>query len=152
MEGNVYLRQAARDDVELFFKWVNDSDVRANSFNTEPIPWESHRKWFEKALADDGVRIYVLMQDNLPVGQVRLTAKEKAWDIDYSVDVHYRGHGYGKKIFELLIRAVPAGTEFVAEVKRSNIASQHVFESLEYTKSENSVKDCYEYRKKVCAE
>lgn len=63
MEGNVYLRRADREDVELFFKWVNEPAVRANSFNTETILWENHQKWFETALADDSVRIYVLMQD-----------------------------------------------------------------------------------------
>lgn len=151
MEDNVYLRRADREDAELFFKWVNETAVRGNSFNTEPIPWEHHQKWFEKVLADAGVRIYVLMADSVPIGQIRLTAKEKAWDIDYSVDAHYRGQGYGKKLFELLMREVPVGTEFVAEVKRSNIASQHVFESLEYTKRENRKKDCYEYHKKVGA-
>lgn len=38
MEGNIYLRRADREDVELFFRWVNEPAVRENSFNTEPIP------------------------------------------------------------------------------------------------------------------
>lgn len=33
MESNVYLRRAGREDVEIFFKWVNEPAVRANSFN-----------------------------------------------------------------------------------------------------------------------
>ena len=35
MEGNIYLRRADREDVELFFRWVNEPAVRENSFNTE---------------------------------------------------------------------------------------------------------------------
>lgn len=149
MERNVYLRRAGREDTEIFFKWVNEPAVRANSFNTELIPWESHQKWFEKSLVDDGVRIYVLMSGDIPVGQIRLTAKDSMWDIDYSVDVHYRRKGYGKKLFDLLMHEIPVGTELVAEVKRTNLASQRVFEGLKYTKKENMEKDCYEYHKKV---
>ncbi len=152
MESNVYLRRADKEDVELFFKWVNEPAVRANSFNTEPIPWGSHQKWFEKVLADEGVRIFVLMAGNVPVGQIRLTAKEKMWDIDYSVDVLYRGQGYGKKLFELLVNEVPMGTELVAEVKRNNIASQRVFEGLRFSKKENLEMNCYEYYQKVGAQ
>ena len=85
MESNVYLRQAGREDVEIFFKWVNEPAVRANSFNTEPISWESHQKWFETALADDGVRIYVLMQDSIPVGQVRLVFEDSS-DVDVAIE------------------------------------------------------------------
>ncbi len=101
MEGNVYLRQAGREDAELFFKWVNEPAVRANSFNTERISWKIHQKWFERALADDEVRIYVLMQDNLPVGQVRLAFENSKWQISYSIASAYRGQGYGKIILLL---------------------------------------------------
>ena len=85
MEGNIYLRRADREDVELFFRWVNEPAVRENSFNTELIPWESHQKWFETALADDGVRIYVLMQDSIPVGQVRLVFEDSS-DVDVAIE------------------------------------------------------------------
>lgn len=153
MEGNVYLRQADRDDVELFFKWVNDSDVRANSFNTEPILWESHQKWFEKVLADNRVRIYVLMQDNLPVGQVRLAFKDSKWQINYSIVSAYRGQGYGKIILQLaeneLIKEGHAGDNLFAEVKADNIASQRIFTRLGYREVECKRRNAHAFDKVV---
>ena len=153
MEGNVYLRRADREDVELFFRWVNEPAVRENSFNTELIPWESHRKWFEKVLADDGVRIYVLMQDNLPVGQVRLVFEDSKWQISYSIMSAYRGQGYGKIILQLaeneLIKDGHAGDNLFAEVKADNIASQRIFIRLGYREIACKRSDAHAYDKVV---
>ncbi len=151
MEGNIYLRRADREDVELFFRWVNEPAVRENSFNTESIPWESHRKWFEKVLTDDGVRIYVLMQDNLPVGQVRLVFEDGKWQINYSIASSYRGQGYGKIILQLveneLIGKGHTGEKFFAEVKAHNTASQRIFNSLGYAESKSNHSNAYAYVK-----
>lgn len=153
MEGNIYLRRADREDVELFFKWVNEPAVRENSFNTEPIPWESHQKWFEKVLANDGVRIYVLMQENLPVGQVRLVFEDSKWQISYSIAPAYRGQGYGKIILQLaeneLIKDGHAGATLFAEVKANNIASQRIFTRLGYREVECKRSNAHAYDKVV---
>ena len=153
MEGNIYLRRADREDVELFFRWVNEPAVRANSFSTEPIPWESHQKWFEKALADDGVRIYVLMQDNIPVGQVRLVFEDSKWQISYSIASAYRGQGYGKILLQLveneLIKMGHVGDTLFAEVKTDNIASQRIFTRLGYREVECKRSNAHAYDKVV---
>ena len=153
VEGNVYLRRADREDVELFFRWVNEPAVRENSFNTEPIPWESHQKWFEKVLADDGVRIYVLMQDNLPVGQVRLSFEDNKWQISYSIASAYRGQGYGKLILRLaeneLVNTGHIGEELYAEVKIHNTASQRIFSRLGYVETVSNHSNAYAYVKAI---
>lgn len=153
MEGNVYLRRADREDVELFFRWVNEPAARENSFNTEPIPWESHQKWFENVLADNGVRIYVLMQDNLPVGQVRLVFEDSMWQISYSIASAYRGQGYGKRILQLaeneLISNGHTGEKLFAEVKAHNTASQRIFNRLGYAESKSNHSNAYAYVKVI---
>ena len=147
MDGNVYLRRVDREDVDLFFKWVNDPAVRANSFNTERIQWESHRKWFENVLADDSVCIYVLMQDNLPVGQVRLVFEANKWQISYSIASAYRGQGYGKILLQLveneLINNGHTGEELFAEVKIHNNASQRIFSRLGYVETVRNHTNAY---------
>ncbi len=153
MEGNVYLRRAGREDAELFFKWVNEPAVRANSFNTEPISWENHQKWFEKLLVDDMIRIYVLLQDNTSVGQVRLAFEDNKWQISYSIAAAYRGQGYGKIILQLaeneLIMDGHAGDTLFAEVKTDNIASQRIFTRLGYREVECKRRDAHAYEKVV---
>ena len=153
MEGNIYLRRAMRADVELFFKWVNEPAVRENSFNTAPIPWKNHQKWFEKVMADDGVRIYVLMRDNISLGQVRLTFEDNKWQISYSITSAYRGQGYGKLILQLaeneLASTGHSGEEIFAEVKIHNTASQRIFSRLGYVETVSNHSNAYAYVKVI---
>lgn len=153
VEKNTYLRQAVREDVERFFEWANEPAVRKNSFNTESIPWETHQQWFEKVLADDGVRMYVLMQKYLPMGQVRLSFEEGKWQISYSIASTYRGQGYGKIILQLaeneLIRDGHVGETLFAEVKTDNVASQRIFAKLGYQEVESKHSNAYVYVKVI---
>lgn len=149
----VYLRRADSDDVELFFKWANEPAVRANSFNMEPILWENHKTWFGKVLADGGTCMYVLMEDNLPVGQVRLALKDSKWQVSYSIDVSYRGRGYGKIILHLaeneLARDGHVGETLFAEVKTDNIASQRIFVKQGYREVVSEHSNAYAYVKVI---
>ena len=151
MEERLFLRPATLDDVYLLFEWVNEPAVRQNSFNTDLIKFEEHESWYKNALSNDTVKIFILMKDGQPIGQIRLTAKGQAWDIDYSVDVSYRGNGYGNRLFELVEQELQKGTELIGEVKSSNVASQKVFERQGYQRTANDGGDYYTYIKKVGA-
>lgn len=155
LEKYFYLRKANVDDVKLFFKWVNESAVRENSFNTEPIPWENHQAWFKKVLANEDIRIYVMMQENNPIGQVRLALENSKWLISYSIASSYRGQGYGQIILQLaeneMIREGHTGEILFAEVKVSNIASQRIFIKLGYKGAVSEHSNAYAYIKMIDA-
>jgi UDP-2,4-diacetamido-2,4,6-trideoxy-beta-L-altropyranose hydrolase len=128
------IRDAKLSDAELLFTWVNDNDVRENSFNQNPIQWENHVIWLIKKLSDHNVKIFILELDGLPVGQIRyeLTENDK-WIIDYSISKNYRGRGLGKQIISITIALFENGI-FRGEVKSSNIASKKAFESNGFSK------------------
>ncbi len=155
LEKQIYLRQADINDMDLFFKWVNEPAVRRNSFNTEPIPWENHQAWFEKVLADEEIRIYVLMKNDNPIGQVRLALENGKWQISYSIASSYRGQGYGKIILQLaendLICDDHVGETIFAEVKADNVASQKIFIKLGYQEVASERSDAYAYVKAIKA-
>ena len=46
----IFLREALQLDVELLYKWANDPIVRQNSFQTEEIPHDTHREWFDRMM------------------------------------------------------------------------------------------------------
>jgi len=48
----IKLRKATYEDCYLLFDWANDDAVRANSFNSEKIDIETHKKWLEDKLQD----------------------------------------------------------------------------------------------------
>ena len=43
--NKLYLRTADENDMDLLFQWANDPDVRKNSFHSEPISYETHKKY-----------------------------------------------------------------------------------------------------------
>lgn len=123
---NFFLREATLDDALLLFEWVNDKDVRLNSINKEYIIFENHLKWLENSLKSNDILIYILSDGEINYGQVRIDNHKRCWTIDYSIDCHYRGKGYGSLIVNLLIKK-HKNFNFNAFVKKSNFSSIHVF-------------------------
>lgn len=137
----VFLRRAEKVDMDLLFKWANDPVVRSNSFNTEPIPYENHVKWFNKIMEDETVLQFILMDGDTPIGQIRLNIDGEDAEIGYSIGSEFRGKGYGHKILQLTANEVrtnhPEIRSLIAKVKPENKASNKLFVSegygLEYT-------------------
>lgn len=139
------LRDVRTDDRDLLFRWANDPDVRRVSFHSEPIPYEDHVRWFEKLLNSDHVRQFVLEEDAVPVGQVRIDISGEEAEISYSVAAEYRGLGYGNALLRMLHERVraeyPQIKVLCARVKPDNLSSQKTFEKLGYDRKYV----CYEF-------
>jgi UDP-2,4-diacetamido-2,4,6-trideoxy-beta-L-altropyranose hydrolase len=131
------LRPADDGDSRFYYTLVNDPEVRRNSFQSAPIPWEDHQKWFAGKRAARNSRLWVLTAGGLAVGQLRLDRTDRRAYIDYALDSLVRGRGWGHDIIALGLRAFFADPDFVndditvgAEVKSSNRASCAIFEKL----------------------
>lgn len=133
----IFLRKAEKDDMDLLFGWANDPVVRANSFNTNPIPYENHVQWFKKIMEDSTILLYILMDDDTPVGQIRLNVDGDEAEIGYSIGSEFRGKGYGHKILQLVVEEVHKEhseiLKLVAKVKPDNKASNILFEKEGYS-------------------
>ena len=127
------IRKAEPTDIKLLYNWVNDSAVRENSFNSNHISYEEHEKWFSKIMADENVYQYILMDNGLAVGQIRLNIDGNIAEIGYSIAKEFRGKGYGKMLLQLIVEEVeknlPHVNSLVAKVKPNNISSKKSFES-----------------------
>ncbi len=100
--GGIRVRQACPEDAEMLWTWANDPVVRANSFNTEPIAFESHKEWLAQKLASSGTRLWVLEIEGSPVAQIRydLISGEMA-EISFLVAPDCRGGGLGTRLLTL---------------------------------------------------
>lgn len=90
------LRRVRPDDSRLIWEWANDPEARAVSFSREPIPWESHQKWFAARLASPQCLFYLAAEENgAPVGQIRfdLSESEALLSVSLARDARGRGHG-----------------------------------------------------------
>lgn len=118
--------------MDLLYRWANDPAVRSNSFQTEPIPYEVHRKWFAGIMAREDVIQFILMEDETPVGQIRLNVEGNDAEIGYSIAPEYRGRGYGRRLLQLAEEKVrseyPAIHRLTGKVKPGNAASSGAFE------------------------
>lgn len=140
MDGKLFLRKVTENDMLMLFKWANDPDVRKNAFHSETITLEEHTNWFNKLIMDDSQYQYILMCDDIAVGQIRLSVENNnSAEIDYSIAPEYRGRGLGKKILELLRLQVkkdmPHINKLIGRVKSGNIASESCFQNSGYENS-----------------
>jgi UDP-2,4-diacetamido-2,4,6-trideoxy-beta-L-altropyranose hydrolase len=124
-------RRATQADSRLLWEWVNDPEVRASAFNTEPIPWEGHQAWFTRRLADPGCLIAVIIDgEGQPVGQVRFEGEGDEVVVDISVAPAMRGRGYATAVLRLglgLLFEDPRWMHVQAWIKAVNTASQRTF-------------------------
>lgn len=147
----VYLRKATSDDCDLLFGWANDSLTRNNSFNTEPISYESHVEWYKQILANQSVIQYILeLNQNgriTPVGQIRLDIEGSVAEVSYSISKDYRGLGYGKRVLQLVEDEIEKERinieKLIAKVKPDNTASAKAFLDNDYCNK------CLEFEKNL---
>lgn len=132
----IFLREASAEDCDLLYEWANDPKVRENSFHTEQISYKEHVSWFARMMEADEVRQFILMDQDQPVGQIRIRLQGEEAEIGYSVPASHRGKGYGRKLLELLFQKVQTDFSQVhflaAKVKAGNYASKKLFESEGY--------------------
>lgn len=115
------LRPATMDDAAILFAWRNDPETRANSLNTDPVPWESHCDWLSASLENHNRDLLVAEIEGVPVGTVRIDRGEET-EISWTVAPDRRGKGIGKQMVSL---ACSPG-EVVAHIKATNPASQAI--------------------------
>lgn len=144
-ESKLQARLARLGDEDLLLRWVNDSLVRANAFNSETITAQTHQNWFFKRLRDpEYCKIYIVeTEDGLPIGQVRFERIDGKWDIHYSLVSFARALGLAKKLLSTAIKSFRigySGEQVFGRVKQGNLPSQKVFEELGFAGSQGGGK------------
>lgn len=143
--SKLYLRKANKGDVLFILNLANDPECRKNSFNSEMISLDVHMKWFDRILSSNVDSFYILMDENIAIGQSRLELRDEKCRISYSIIQERRGCGYGKMLLCMLMKKAlqdyPICKTFYAEVLPGNVASQKIFEALLFKRSQTESKD-----------
>lgn len=127
------LRFATLDDLLLYYNWINDIQVRANSYQSEPINLEDHTKWFTSKINNPLFSFFVFENHlGIPVGQVRIqivNALESV--IGISNATNFRGRGYASRMLVMatdeFFKNNPKQT-ISAYIKLDNKVSEKVFQ------------------------
>ncbi|MCK1707602.1 UDP-2,4-diacetamido-2,4,6-trideoxy-beta-L-altropyranose hydrolase [Bradyrhizobium sp. 146] len=125
------LRRATANDARRLWLWRNDSDARAMSGDSQPVPWDAHSAWLSKRLVDPNTLILIIELDGRPCGNVRFHIELTGTAIiSIAMAPYIRGMGYGATALVLACREAfrQRFCECIqARVKRGNLASQRIF-------------------------
>jgi RimJ/RimL family protein N-acetyltransferase len=126
----ITIRPATADDSQIVWEWSNDPTVRAVSFQSSPIPWDGHERWFQEKLTDPLCRFFIIVDNERPVGQLRFEMSGDAAEAHISVSAGERGRGCGAEALRLgcgAIRAAGPLRRVIARIKPDNQTSIQLF-------------------------
>ncbi len=135
---NLHFRRATQSDARLYFDWANDASVRAHSYQSQTIDWETHLAWFTQKCTEPTC-LMLVFENHLQqaVGQVRIQNNpEQQAVIGISVDAHHRAKGYASKMIaqaaDYFLQQNPSAV-INAYIKLSNPASAHAFQKAGFS-------------------
>lgn len=132
LKDNCVLREANWQDVDLLFKWANDKEVRNHSFNSDPIEYDTHRKWYESQIGSSNNSIYIFEStQGVPLGNIRFKKEGTTAVLSYLIDEMFRGLNLGISLLnlgtDLFFKKNHSVDKVVGFVKDNNVASIKAF-------------------------
>jgi len=132
----VTLRPATPEDCRQVWLWRNDEGTRAASFDTSPISFETHERWFHASLQHRDRHVYIVLADGQEAGVVRLDVAGARGIVNIHLAPGWRGRGVGPRTLAAL-EDIAFGslhlTRMEAQVKPGNAASLAAFQKVGFT-------------------
>lgn len=131
-------RLASIKDVDIFYKWTIEADVRKQSYSSDEIKYLDHKKWFKEKISDSSCNLLVFQDsEDKSVGQVRIQKeKNKESVIGISIDKNHRGKKYAIQMLRSASNYfLKLHADFIinAYIKEENIISKKAFENAGYS-------------------
>lgn len=124
------IRKATLNDLDFTLSLFNDPVTRKNAFNSKTIEKDEYSQWFKKALCSDNIKIYIAMIDKnlVGVGKCQIEHTVGGSMLSWVIHPEKRGMGHGKQMMNQIMENKEGC--FYAYIKKSNIASQRIAESI----------------------
>ena len=126
------IRKAQIDDSDILLTWRNHPQTRAASRNTEKIDPVEHEKWFIKVLKSENRQIFIVEEQGVPVGTVRVDGRKGLREMSWTVAPEQFGRGIGKWMVKKIADQIEGPLK--AEIKIDNYASQKIAENAGFAK------------------
>ena len=128
----IVLRPANIKDIDVLYKWVNNSDSIKNKLLTqEKIAFSTHKMWLENVLKSDLIKIFIIERRGNPIGNIKVKETSN-FDIDIFIIKSERNKGYAKEALNYIINLlIKDNKDLVIEVNvsKKNISSLNLFNS-----------------------
>ena len=134
-ETSVILREATPEDCRFYWTVNNAPTTRAQSITTDPIPWDSHARWYPARLADPATALYVAESGGDRVGVVRFDLAGEEATISVALAPEHQGKGLGRRVIAEATQttlALTGATRAIALIRPDNVGSVRAFEAAGY--------------------
>lgn len=152
LQEELVFREVVSEDSKQLWQWRNESTVREGAFQSEEISWTEHQIWFQRAMADRLVDIWIVetragesepAEIRRPIGPVRLNFDSMGTQatISLSIAPEFRGRGWGTAVIEAACRRAFHSDdiqEIVAWIKPENRSSLAAFDSAGFIEENKS--------------
>lgn len=141
-------RLADINDLDTYFGWVNDSEVRERSFCSDSIVYKDHVEWFSRKLKEENTVFLLFSYGGVDIGQVRIELAKEGL-INFSIDSNFRGRGFAAQMLKMsavYFFKLEKKMDLIGYVKKSNIPSAKAFERAGFFKEELEDKLLYRLR------
>ncbi|MBK7128945.1 MAG: UDP-2,4-diacetamido-2,4,6-trideoxy-beta-L-altropyranose hydrolase [Crocinitomicaceae bacterium] len=153
-ELGMTLRYADQSDIHEVYNWVNDAEVRKQSYLSDPIPFDTHSKWYMKKISDDNSVYFIALFEEIRIGQIRFDIEDSKATISYLLSPSSRGKGFAQPLLKLgikkLLKEKNGIKEILGYVKTTNSASCKSFKACNFNEEKTTdYPDSFLYRLKL---
>ena len=105
-QNAITLRAATLEDREMIFRWRNDPFIIAQGSWHRAVEWEDHEKWFAETVRGIDRRMFIVLHDHEPIGQIRFDRKQSDCVISVYLMPPHTGHGWGHQAIRMGCAAI----------------------------------------------
>ena len=124
---DIFIRPACLKDIHILFKWVNSNDsIKFKIQTNKKISFVDHEEWFEERLIDKNTFIWIIEDNNIPIGQIRFQySKHDFYEVDIFIMTKYRKLG----VASLALKKAEKVSKFkpLRAIVKNNNQKSHAF-------------------------
>ena len=146
IKNDISIRNAEKTDSNDVFLWRNDRISRVNFFNQEPIEFTSHAKWYQRAMVNPDIVLFIGLLESKKIGVCRFDIKEENMSAEISINLNpiFRGKNLSKIFLEKSVAKFLNTNKLtlLAKIKNTNNRSEKIFEKcgFSFIKEQNNIR------------
>ncbi|MFK7807809.1 MAG: GNAT family N-acetyltransferase [Saprospiraceae bacterium] len=124
------IRKAQFSDWPHLLDWRNDERTRKNADNDSYVTETEHKNWLKKVLTKENFRLYIALNNNIPVGTIRSEFNSETYTskVSWTIAPAHRSKGFGKQMVKQYL--ANASENIHIEIKNHDLFSQKIAKRL----------------------
>ena len=139
------LRAAQHSDCRDIWLWRNTHQARSASFQSAPIDYVNHERWFENKTKDSQSILWIAQSGRDKIGHVRYEIDGNKAVISILLNPRYYGMGLGSKVIRMadqkFVNTGKCSCVIHAEIQDHHPSSRRAFASAGYRLKERIIKN-----------